>query len=219
MRLVFFGTGAFALPALKALADHIILVVTQPDRPSGRAGKSTPSLAKLLALDLGLPCASPEKARDQEFVKQLIDLEPEALVVASYGQILSQAVLDSARRGGINLHGSILPSYRGAAPIQRCLFNGDAETGVTLMQMDRGMDTGDIIKIERLTIEPEETYGALQDRLAIVAAAMAVEWMPKIVAGDYSKIPQDGTKATPAPKVEKIEAEVKFGWLFDRQLT
>ncbi len=210
MRLVFFGTGAFALPALKALADHIILVVTQPDRPSGRAGKSTPSPAKLLALELGLPCASPEKARDLEFVKQLIDLEPEALVVASYGQILSQAVLDSARRGGINLHGSILPSYRGAAPIQRCLFNGDAETGVTLMQMDRGMDTGDIIKIERLTIGPEETYGALQDRLAIVAAAMAVEWMPKIVAGDYSKIPQDRTKATPAPKVEKIEAEVKF---------
>ena len=210
MRLVFFGTGAFALPALRALAPHVALVVTQPDRPTGRGMKLRPAPAKLVAHELGLPVESPEKTRAPEFVARLREIDADALVVASYGQILSTAVLESARRGGINLHGSILPEYRGAAPIQRCVLDGRTETGITLMQMDKGMDTGDMIEIVRTPIGPDETYGELQDRLALIAADLAVAWMPRIVAGDYPRMSQDSSQATIAPKVEKSEAELTF---------
>lgn len=210
MRLVFFGTGAFALPALRALAPHVALVVTQPDRPTGRGMRLSPAPAKALAQELGLPVESPEKSRAPEFVARLRELDADALVVASYGQILSTAVLESARQGGINLHGSILPEYRGAAPIQRCLLDGRRETGITLMQMDRGMDTGDMIDVVRTPIGPEETYGELQDRLALLAAEMAMAWMPRIVVGDYPHTLQDAALATSAPKVEKSEAELIF---------
>jgi len=185
-------------------------VVTQPDRPSGRGMRLQPSPAKLLAHELGIPCESPEKSRSPEFVERLRQEEADALVVASYGQILSQKVLDSARRGGINLHGSILPEYRGAAPIQRCILDGKTETGVTLMQMDRGMDTGDMIDVAKIDIGPDETYGELQDRLANVAAEFALHWMPRIVAGDYPRLPQENERATLAPKIEKAEAELSF---------
>jgi methionyl-tRNA formyltransferase len=169
----------------------------------------------VLAAELGISCETPEKSRAPEFVERLESERADALVVASYGQILSQRVLDAATRGGINLHGSILPRYRGAAPIQRCILEGDLETGVTLMQMDKGMDTGDIIEIQRLAIDPDETYGALQDRLAVLAAEMASDWLPRIVAGDYERIPQNGELATSAPKIEKAEAELGF----DRPVT
>lgn len=210
MKLIYFGTGTFALPALRALAPHVALVVTQPDRPTGRGMRLQAAPAKLLAQELGLHVESPEKTRAPEFVARLRELDADALVVASYGQILSTAVLDSAKRGGINLHGSILPEYRGAAPIQRCILDGRTETGITLMQMDRGMDTGDMIEIVRTPIGPDETYGELQDRLALLAAEMAVAWMPRIVADDYPRTPQEGDRATVAPKVEKAEAELSF---------
>ena len=210
MRLIFFGTGAFALPALRALAPHVALVITQPDRPTGRGMRLSPAPAKLVAQELGLPVESPERSRAPEFVARLRDEGADALVVASYGQILSTAVLESARRGGINLHGSILPEYRGAAPVQRCLLDGRTEAGVTLMQMDRGMDTGDTIHVVRTPIGPDETYGELQDRLALLAAEMATEWMPRIALGDYPRTPQDSSRATLAPKVEKSEAELHF---------
>lgn len=209
-RLAFFGTGSFALPALRALAPDVVLVVTQPDRPSGRGMKLQESPARVLARELGIPCEMPEKSRSPEFVEELEAMDLDALVVASYGQILSQRLLDSAKRGGINLHGSILPLYRGAAPIQRCILHGDLETGVTLMQMDKGMDTGDIIAVSRVRIDPDETYGQLQDRLAVVAADLASDWMPQIVQGDYPRHPQDHDQATIAPKVEKEEAELSF---------
>ncbi len=210
MKLIYFGTGSFALPALRALAPHVVLVVTQPDRPTGRGMRLQAAPAKVLAQELGLSVESPEKTRAPEFVARLRELDADALVVASYGQILSTAVLESARRGGINLHGSILPEYRGAAPIQRCILDGREETGITLMQMERGMDTGDMIEVVRTPIGPDETYGELQDRLAVIAADLAVAWMPRIVAGDYPQVPQDGTRATIAPKVEKAEAELSF---------
>lgn len=210
MKLVFFGTGPFALPALRALAPHISLVVTQPDRPTGRGMKLQPSAAKLIASELNIPCETPEKARVPEFVARIRAEEADALLVASYGQILSQAVLDSAKIGGINLHGSILPKYRGAAPIQRSIQNGEKESGVTLMQMDKGMDTGDIIEIARTPIDPDETYGELQDRLALIACDLAVKWMERIVTGDYPRTPQNWEDATLAAKVNKIEAELRF---------
>jgi len=210
MRLVFFGTGAFCLPALKELAEYIALVVTQPDRPSGRGMKLQAAPAKIAALELGLEVATPDKCRAPEFVERIESIKPDALLVASYGQILSQRLLDSAVRGGINLHGSILPRWRGAAPIQRAIQHGDTESGVTLMQMDKGMDTGDIIAIEKTEIGRDETYGQLQDRLALIAAQMARDWLPRIVLGDYPRSPQDQTRSTLAPKVESPERELHF---------
>lgn len=210
MRLIYFGTADFAVPALRAVADSVVLVVSQPDRPTGRGLKLQASPVKQAALELGLPVETPEKCRAPEFVERLRAERADALLVAAYGQILSQAVLDSATRGGINLHGSILPEYRGAAPIQRAILDGKTETGVTLMQMDKGMDTGDMIAITRTPIGPDETAEMLTPRLAEIAADLAREWMPKIVAGDYSRSPQDSTLATMAPKVTKAEAEIRF---------
>lgn len=210
MRLVYFGTADFAVPALRTMADHVLLVVSQPDRPSGRKLQLRPSPVKQAATELGLPIETPERARSSEFIVLLRELGADALLVAAYGQILSQAVLDSASRGGINLHGSILPEYRGAAPIQRAIQEGKTETGVTLMQMDKGMDTGDIIAIERLPIGPDETAGELTPRLAALSAQMAAEWMPKVVAGQYSRVAQDDSRATMAPKVTKEEARIRL---------
>ena len=210
MRIIYFGTGSFAIPTLKTLAEHVVLVVTQPDRPSGRGMKLHASPVKSLALELGIRVETPERARSREFVEQILQLHADALVVASYGQILSTAMLEAATRGGINLHGSILPRYRGAAPIQRSILERESETGITLMQMDRGMDTGDIIEIIKTPIGPDETYGELQDRLAEIAAGMASKWLPRICAGDYVRTPQNNELATTAPKVEKSEAELLF---------
>lgn len=210
MRLIFFGTAAFAVPALERLSPHVTLVVAQPDRPSGRGLHVAASPVKARALELGLPVETPEKSRSPEFVELLTEQRADALVVAAYGQILSVKVLESAVRGGINLHGSILPAYRGAAPIQRAIEHGDPETGVSLMQMDRGMDTGDVIAIAKTEIGPDETYGELQSRLAHIAADLAQEWMPRIVAGDYDRFPQDSDAATMAPKILKEEAELRF---------
>ncbi len=206
MKIVFFGTGSFAVPAMRAVAKDVALVVTQPDRPSGRGFHSKPSEVRLAALDLGLPVAAPENAKDPDFVEKIRSINADALVVASYGQILPQALLDSARCGAINLHGSLLPKYRGAAPIQRCIQDGDHKTGVTLMQMDKGMDTGDVIAIGRTDIDPDETYGELQIRLANMASEMIRLWMPRIDAGDYPREAQDASLATIARKVEKSEA-------------
>jgi methionyl-tRNA formyltransferase len=210
MRIIYFGTAAFAVPALEALASDVVLVVSQPDRPGGRGMKLQSSPVKEAAVRLGIPVETPEKSRAPEFAEVLRSLQPDILVVAAYGQILSQKVLDSAMRGGINLHGSILPHYRGAAPIQRAVLNEESETGVTLMQMDKGMDTGDSIAEVRTPIGPDETYGELQDRLSQLAADMAKTWMPRIFAGDYPRTPQDHGQATHAPKVEKVEAELSF---------
>ena len=210
MKLVFFGTSSFAVPALHALAPHVVLVVSQPDRPSGRGMKLNVSPVKAAAQELGLQVETPEKSRATEFVDRLRVEDADALIVAAYGQILSTKLLESAKRGGINLHGSILPKYRGAAPIQRAILNDETETGVTLMQMDRGMDTGDVIHIARTPIHSDETYGLLQDRLAIIGAELISQWIERIVSGDYPRTPQNNDEATHAPKVEKSEAELSF---------
>lgn len=202
---------------MKALAPHISLVVSQPDRPSGRGNRLQPTPVKAAALELGLPVEAPEKSRAPEFVDRLRAEDADAFLVAAYGQILSTKVLEASHRGSINLHGSILPEYRGAAPIQRCILEGRSETGVTLMQMDKGMDTGDMIAVIRRTIDPDITYGDLQDQLAQDAAQLALEWMPRIVAGDYPREVQDSERATYAPKIEKAEAEMSFNRPADRE--
>ena len=208
MKIVYFGTSDFAVPALEKLANHIVLVVTQPDRPSGRGMKLKSSPVKLKAQELGLPVETPEKARDPEFVQKIQELEADVHVVAAYGQILSTKLLETAKRGGINLHGSILPEYRGAAPIQRAIMDGKTETGVTLMQMDKGMDTGDIIDIVRTPIGPDETYGELHSRLALLAANQIEDWIERIAAGNYPRQPQTHDQATYAAKISNEEREL-----------
>lgn len=210
MRVVLFGTGTFAVPALEAMAPHLVRVVSQPDRPTGRGLRLQASPVKQRALELGLAVETPERCRAPAFVDALEALEADFLLVASYGQILSERVLASARRGGINLHGSVLPRWRGAAPIQRCLEAGETTTGVTLMQMDRGMDTGDIIEIRTTAIDPDETYGELEARLAGIAAEQIAAWAPAIVRGEYPRIPQDPSQASLAPKVLRDEARLRF---------
>ena len=168
--------------------------------------KSSP--VKLKALELGLPVETPEKARDPEFVEKIRTIEADVHVVAAYGQILSTKLLETAKRGGINLHGSILPEYRGAAPIQRAIMDGKTETGVTLMQMDKGMDTGDIIDIVRTPIDPDETYGELHTRLAQLAAQQIEDWIERIAAGTYSRQLQNHELATYAPKIANEEREL-----------
>lgn len=210
IRVIYFGTSVFAIPALRAVADHVVLVVSQPDRPSGRGQRLHPSPISEVARELGLPLETPEKSRAPEFVEHLRSFDADLLLVAAYGQILSVRQLESARQGGINLHGSLLPEYRGAAPIQRCIQDGRTESGVTLMQMDKGMDTGDEIARVALPIGPDETYGELQDRLAIAAAELAADWLPRLAAGDYVRTPQDASRATHAAKVEKAEAQLQF---------
>ncbi len=203
MRLVYFGSADFALPALQALREHVVLVVSQPDRPQGRKGQLQATPVAAWAREEGIPVETPERARNPEFIDRVRELEADALVVAAYGQILKPALLESARRGGINLHGSLLPWLRGAAPIQRAVEAGFAYTGVTLMQMDEGMDTGDIIARETLSIGPDETAGELTVRLAAAAAQLVVGWMPAIIAGEYPRQAQDSTQATLAPKITR----------------
>ncbi len=211
MRLVYFGSADFAVSALEAVAPHVVLVVSQPDKPSGRRMTLRPTPVKQRALELGLPVETPEKSRAPEFVEHIQSLEADALLVAAYGQILSERLLNSARQGGINLHGSLLPRWRGAAPIQRAIEAGDTESGVTLMQMDKGMDTGDIIALGETPIGPDETAGELFDRLAVLAGDMAAEWMPRICDGDYPRTPQDGSQATIAPKIGREDTLIDFG--------
>jgi methionyl-tRNA formyltransferase len=210
MKFVYFGTSEFAVPPLQAIAEHVCLVVSQPDRPSGRGMKITPSPVKRVAVELGIEVQTPDKARDPEFVEFIRGLEVDALIVAAYGQILSVNLLESAKHGGINLHGSILPKYRGAAPIQRALEAGDTETGVTLMQMAKGMDTGDIIDIDLVDIGADETYGELQTRLSQVAALQIAEWIERISTGNYPREVQDHEHATHAAKIDRNETELSF---------
>ncbi len=210
MKIAFFGTASFAVPTLERLSDSIIIVVSQPDRQSGRGLKLQSSPVKQATIRLGLPVETPEKCRSAEFIERIRNEDFDLLLVAAYGQILPQALLDATKFGAINLHGSILPMYRGAAPIQRAIQNGETETGVTLMQMDKGMDTGDIIAIGKCSIEPDETYGDLETKLGLIAATMALEWMPKIVSGSISKVPQNNEEATYAPKVKRNEGELSF---------
>jgi methionyl-tRNA formyltransferase len=163
-----------------------------------------------MAANLGIEVQTPERARDAEFVEHIESRGFDALVVASYGQILSARLLGAAKRGGINLHASILPKYRGAAPIARAILGRETETGVTMMQMDKGMDTGDVIAIETMDIGDDETAGELEDRLADLAADMAALWLPRIVQGEVPRVPQDSSLASLAPKLTREEAILSF---------
>ncbi|MBC7664092.1 MAG: methionyl-tRNA formyltransferase [Caulobacter sp.] len=221
MRVAFAGTPEFAAVALKAIhaAGHAVpLVLTQPDRPAGRGMKLAPSPAKQLALDLGVTVAQPRSLRldgkfSDEAAEGLAALEaarPDVLVVAAYGLILPQWVLDLPRLGCLNIHGSLLPRWRGAAPIHRAIEAGDAETGITIMQMDAGLDTGDMLLVEREAIAFDDTTGLLHDRLAALGARLVVRSLADAAAGALQPLRQPEGGVTYAHKIAKAEAAIDW---------
>ena len=214
IRIIFMGTPDFSVPALEALASQpnieIPLVVTQPDRPKGRGKKLAPSPVKARALELGLDVFQPEKLNGPENAARLKELAPDFFVVVAFGQILSQEILDIPKRYPINIHASLLPRYRGAAPIQAAVMNMDKETGVTTMVMARGMDTGDMLLKAQTPIDPDETAQDLHDRLAAMGADLIVETLRQIEQGGLSPEPQDEAKATYVSMLKKTDGGIDW---------
>jgi len=213
LRIVFMGTADFAVPLLRALAagpDRIAGVFAPPDRPAGRGRKLRPPAVKTAALDLGLDLHQPQKVSTKQGLEDLRRLTPDLVVVTAFGEILSEEALSVARLGSVNLHASLLPRYRGAAPIQRALMAGESVTGVTLQWMAREMDAGDIILQHRIEIGEDEDFGTLHERLAALAADTGIEGLDLIRRGAAPRLPQDATQATYAPPIEP--AELVIDW-------
>jgi methionyl-tRNA formyltransferase len=212
MKLVFLGTPDFACKPLEAILNsnhEILAVITQPDKPVGRKGIITPCAVKVLAQNYGLKTLSYNKIR-LEGVEDLKALNPDIMVTCAYGQILSQEILDIAKYGIINIHASLLPKYRGAAPIQWSIINGDETTGVSIMQTEVGIDTGDVIMQEELTIGSNETAGELFDRLSNLGASMIVKALDDIENGKATYKKQDETKATKVGMIKKEDGKIDF---------
>lgn len=213
MKVAFAGTPEFAASALEAILAagfEVPLVLTQPDRPAGRGMQLQPSPVKQVALAAGIPVHQPEKLRTPEQQAPLAAIECDVLVVAAYGIILPQAVLDLPRYGCLNIHASLLPRWRGAAPIHRAIEAGDAETGITIMQMDAGLDTGPMLIKRVEPIQPDDTTGSLHDRLAWVGAELIVEALEALPAGTLVATPQPAEGVTYAAKIGKAEAAVDW---------
>lgn len=211
-RVVFMGTPEFALPVLARLCEHytVVGVVTQPDRPAGRGKRLTPPPVKEFALAEGLPVFQPEKLRRPEAVAQLQAWQPDLIVVAAYGQILPPAVLEMPRYRALNVHASLLPRWRGAAPIEAAILAGDTITGITLMLMDAGLDTGPILTQKEIYIGPEETAGELSERMAHVGADMLIEALPAYLAGELHPRPQPEEGVTYAPRLSDDDARLDW---------
>lgn len=206
MKILFMGTPEFAVPSLNALlgAGHTVCgVFTQPDKPKNRGMKLLPSPVKVCALSHEIPVFQPAKMRDGEALGYLRELDPELIVVAAYGKILPSEILDYPVKGCINVHSSLLPKYRGAAPIHWAVLNGDSETGVTIMHMAHDLDAGDIIAQAATPIDPDETVVALHDRLAVLGAELLVNVVADIAAGTATRTPQEHGKATLAPMLSR----------------
>jgi len=213
MRLIFAGTPAFAARALAALlaAGHVVvLVLTQPDRPAGRGLKSATSPVKALAQERGLNLYQPASLKDAQAQERLRAARADAMVVAAYGLILPAAVLALPRLGAINIHASLLPRWRGAAPIQRAILAGDARTGISIMQMDPGLDTGPVLTAAALPIAADDTAASLHDKLAELGARLIVSALEKLARGELATQAQDAAAATYAAKVAKDEAEIDW---------
>jgi methionyl-tRNA formyltransferase len=214
MILVFCGTPRFAVPTLEKLVEtgHAVpLVVTQPDRPRGRGMELTVSPVKEAARRLGLPITQPDKIKsNDQFQKQLAAIHPDAIIVVGYGRIIPQWMIDLPRLGNLNLHASLLPKYRGAAPIQWAIASGESITGVTTMRIDAGLDTGDILLQRELPIEPDDTTETLGSRLAAIGPDLMVDTLQKLENGQIVPTPQDHTKATIAPILKKEDGRIDF---------
>lgn len=213
MRIIFMGTPDFAVPSLQKIidrGDEICGVFTQPDKPKGRGHKLQPPPVKELALQHGLQVFQPNTLRDKDIQSSIAELEPEAIVVVAYGKLLPPEVLTVPKLGCINVHGSLLPKYRGAAPIQWAVLNGDKITGVTTMFMAQGMDTGDMLLKAETEIGPEETAGELFDRLKLLGAELLTETLDRLQCGGLEGVPQDEAQATLAPMLKKEMSEIDW---------
>ena len=214
LNLVFCGTPSFALPTLAKLAESgcaLRLVVTRPDKPRGRGMEPAPSPVKQRALELGLPVAQPDKIKDnQAFRTQLAGLHPDAIIVVGYGRIIPQWMIDLPPLGNINLHASLLPQYRGPAPVQWAIANGARVTGVTTMRIDAGLDTGDILLQQEVSITPADTAETLAPRMAAIGAGLMVETLRGLQAGTVHPQPQDHTQASWAPLLQKEDGRIDF---------
>ncbi|MBN1831045.1 MAG: methionyl-tRNA formyltransferase [Deltaproteobacteria bacterium] len=207
------GTPEFALPALKALIAHdyeILAVVTQPDRPKGRGRKLAVSPVKELALTHHIDVLQPEKASNDPFCAHIQNMGPDLIIVVAFGQILSKEFLRIPKWGAVNIHASLLPKYRGAAPIQRAILNNESRTGLTIMHMDEGMDTGPIIYQTELLILKDETAGQLHDRLALLAGEVIIKSLADMADKPVKEIPQDDSAATYASKIQKKDTRVDW---------
>lgn len=214
MNVVYFGSGDIGLPSLRWLLDapHVNLcaVVTQPDRPSGRGLEIHFSRVKQLATSHGIPVLQPVKIRAGEAVAHIAALAPDLIVVMAYGQILPRSILDIPRLGALNLHASLLPRHRGAAPVNAAILAGDPASGITAMWMDEGLDTGDILLQQSLDLAPGETAGTLHDRLAVLAPSVLENALSRIMAGDAPHIRQDEKNATYAPKLDRRSGRIDW---------
>ena len=213
MKVVFMGTPSFAVPTLEALLDSefpVVGVVTQPDRPRGRGQAVSASPVKELAQAHGLPILQPEKMKQPEFLKALELWKPDVIVVTAFGRILPKIILELPPRKCINVHASLLPRYRGAAPIQWAIINGESETGITTMLMDEGMDTGAILLQKSVAIDPQETSGELAVRLARVGGNLLIETLRGWISEEITPKVQDGTKATMAPLLKKEDGNLSW---------
>ena len=207
------GTPDFALFSLRALVEsgeNVIGVVTQPDKPKGRGYTLTPPPVKVFALEKEIPVYQPNTLKGEAFETLLKELDPELIVVVAFGKILPKNVLEYPKHGCINVHGSILPEYRGAAPMQRAIIDGKPETGVTTMMMDVGLDTGDMLVVEKMPIEENDNFETVHDKLGAIGAHALIETLCKLRNGTLERQKQDDSKATYAAKIEKADCEIDF---------
>ena len=219
MKIIFMGTPDFAVPALNALHKNkydVVLVVTQPDRPKGRGRKPISPPVKETAVHLGYDVIQPASIKTDDFANNVIRLKPDMFVVSAFGHILRKRILDLPKICALNIHASLLPKYRGAAPIQWAIINGEKETGVTTMLMDEGMDTGDILFTSKIEIFSDDTSATLQNRLADLGAALLIKTLKAIEADNINPIPQDHTLATYAPMLKKKDGHIKWEMAADK---
>src|SRR5947207_3110562 len=214
MRVLFIGTGEIGVPVLRWLLEseehELIGVVTQPDKPVGRDQRIEAPPVKAGLADSRVPILQPKRIKSEEAVAKIRALEPDVIVVMAYGQILPHSLLEIPRIACLNLHASLLPKYRGAAPIQAAIIAGDRETGITVMEMDEGLDTGDVLLQKRIEIVPDETGGSLHDRLAEIAPAALKEALAALQTGTARSVPQDSSAATYAAKLEREHGRVDW---------
>jgi methionyl-tRNA formyltransferase len=213
LRIVFFGTPGFAVPSLQALIGshhEVAAVVSQPDRPKGRGHQLQPTETKLVAQTHAIPVLQPAKIRDDAFLQQMRDLAPDLGVVVAFGRILPESLLAIPRLGMINVHASVLPRYRGAAPIQRAVLAGDAETGVTIMRVEREMDAGATFAVATVPIPPDATSGDMERTLSHLGARILLPVVDDLAAGRAVETPQDHSRATHAPKMTKTEGPIDW---------
>ena len=211
-RIVFMGSPEFAIPVLSKLASkyQVVGVITQPDRPAGRGRILTPPPVKCLANELNLPVIQPRRLSEPEAFQKLKTWAPDLIVVAAFGQILRPSVLDLPKYGCVNVHASLLPRWRGAAPIQATILHGDEQTGVTIMCMDPGIDTGSILSQKSLSISAQDTTGTLSERLSALGADLLIETLPAYLAGEIIPSPQDESRASYAPMIKKEDGQLDF---------